>query len=75
MPLRKFHCDALRSRKKDQLSVMEVHDFVPKLNTRGCKPCHFSIQVVNCEADMVVAQFREVANSWIWEWVWMMILK
>jgi len=35
----KFHGDALRSGKKDELSVMEVHDLVPELDAVGFQPC------------------------------------
>jgi hypothetical protein len=43
IPFRQFHRDALRSGKKDQLSVMEVHDLVPELDAVGFKPCHLGL--------------------------------
>lgn len=43
IPFRQFHGDALRSGKKDHLSVMEVHDLVPELDALGFQPCHHGL--------------------------------
>lgn len=75
IPFRQFHGDAFRSGKKDQLSVMEVHDLVPELDTLRFKPCHHGLQVVYGEADMVEPQFGEVANSRVGERIRVAVLQ
>lgn len=75
VPFRKFHGNAFRPGKKDQLSVMEVHDLVAELDALRFKPCHLGFQVVYGEADMVEPQFGEVVYSRIREWTRVAILQ
>src|SRR5262249_42588669 len=75
IPFRQFHGDALRSGKKDQLAVVEVHDLVPKLDAVGFQPVHLGLQVVHGKADMVEPQFGEVPNGRVGERVRVAVLQ
>jgi hypothetical protein len=73
MPLRQFNGDALWSFDEDQLTRVKVHDLVAGREPARSQSGDLGLDIVNGKADVVHAEFVQIADMWIRQGVRMAI--
>src|SRR5215831_19961391 len=75
VPFGKLDRDALGSINKDQLARMKIHDLVSSLEPVRSQPRDLGLNIVNGKADMVHANFVQVADVRVWYRMWLLVMK